>query len=681
MRNQWKRATSSALGLTVFLAALWSGCSSSDPVAPTIKTSGSGGETSSSSSGGSGGGETNLCPGATLCGDACTNTDFDPKNCGACGASCDNGEVCASGVCAQTCESGGAKECNGLCVDVQSDTANCGGCGVTCQPGELCSDGVCALECTLGTSKCEGGCFNLKNHPKNCGTCGKACDTQGGQVCSQGLCAFSCLGGTTNCSGLCVDTLNDAKNCGGCGNACADGEVCDGGACYDKCGIDLKKCGSSCIDVTSDPSHCGDCNTVCKGDQICQNGSCKVCDSAVTDCDGDGWKVADGDCCDIAGACGANPALVNPGAIEVLGNGIDDNCNGKEDLYDITDTASCDATLASNSSTANDYARALGICRTAAANPVLKDRTWGLIEAKLVRADGSALGDTRARSIRNTYGTILPATIEGQKAVVLSTGIAADKQQTLPGPNMDAGDLRPSTGHTPTSSVDISTCSDPNCIKDWFSTANAPLKKANELPVAPMCGTGSAGSPNLARDSVMLVLKLRAPTNARAFSLSSYFLSTEFPDFVCSNFNDQFAVLVDTPKPTYPVPNPVDKNLMVFNDGKGLWPIGINVAKGTPLFSVCNLDCATSANPEVSASSCSLGTGQLTNSGFGFNGGACPAGGGSFWLTTSGNVIPGQLVTVRIVIWDVGDANFDSTVILDGFKWLLDATVPGTTEN
>jgi len=677
-----RRKVAAALGVAAVLGGVWSGCGSGDPSVDTVKkpTTASAGATMSTGGGGSGGGD--LCPGATLCGEVCTNTKFDPGNCGACGKSCGAGEVCASGACAQTCESGGTKTCGTSCVDVMTDVKNCGDCGKACDAGEVCVGGNCQLECGLGTTKCDDGCFDLKSDPTRCGSCNKSCDVQAGQVCSQGLCAFSCLGGTTNCKGLCVEPLSDPKNCGGCGTACKDGEVCDGGNCFDKCGIDLEKCGSSCVDLTTDTSHCGDCNTVCATNELCSNGACKACDSSVTDCDGDGWKVADGDCCDLAGACGANPALVNPGAVEVLGNGIDDNCNGKQDLYDLPDTASCDATLTSNSGSPTDYAKALGICRTTSANPALKNRTWGLVEARLVRADGSPLGDARARSIRNTYGSILPATLEGQKSVVLSTGIAADKQHTNPGPNTTTD--KPSTTHTPVSSVDITTCADPLCIKDWFSTANAPLKKANELPVAPDCGTGNSGSPNVARDSVMLVLKLRAPTNARAFALSSYFFSAEFPTFVCSNFNDQFAILVDTPKPTLPVPNPVDKNLLVFDDGKGKWPIGINIAKGTSLFNVCDLACATEpnqgGNAKVSAASCSLGAGQLVNSGFGLNGDSCPNGGGSFWLTTTGNVVPGQLVTLRVVVWDVGDSSIDSTVVLDGFKWLLDSTVPGTAE-
>jgi hypothetical protein len=87
MRVEWKKATTAALGLTVFLAAVWTGCGGNDPVAPTVKPTGSGGATASTTTGagGSGGSDAELCPGATLCGEACTNTQFDPMNCGACG--------------------------------------------------------------------------------------------------------------------------------------------------------------------------------------------------------------------------------------------------------------------------------------------------------------------------------------------------------------------------------------------------------------------------------------------------------------------------------------------------------------------------------------------------------------------------------------------------------------------
>jgi len=412
------------------------------------------------------------------------------------------------------------------------------------------------------------------------------------------------------------------------------------------------------------------------------SGQCQQCNSATTDCDGDGWLVSEGDCCDKPGTCGADPKLVNPGALEVVGNGIDDNCNTLVDLFDQTDTLPCDTGLATNSATAGDYAKAMGICRTTTETPALKkDKTWGLIEAEILRADGTPLGDARARSIRPKFGNS-NTPIEGSAVAVISSGIAADGTQTNPGPNGGAptgGNV--STTHNPSSSVNISTCTSTKCIKDWFSTANGTLKAANALPVAPNCGSGTAGTPTLARDSVMVRFRLRAPTNARAFSFNSYFMSAEYPEYVCTNYNDQLVALVDTPNGTpSPIANPVDKNLMTFTDSSSKkWPIGINIASGTNLFAVCETQAANAGcwDTSVAATSCQAGITSLLGTGFDKQS-TCTIGGGTYWLTTAGNVIPGDIVEIRIVVWDVGDTAFDSLALLDGFKWLSNATLPGT---
>jgi hypothetical protein len=413
-------------------------------------------------------------------------------------------------------------------------------------------------------------------------------------------------------------------------------------------------------------------------------GACETCDSAVSDCDGDGWLVSDGDCCDKPGACGSEPEKVNPGAIEVVGNGVDDNCNGKIDLFDTVDTIACDSGLTADSTSATDYAKAMGICRTTVANPATKkDKTWGLIDAQLLRADGTAItGSTSSQSaIRAGFGTQIKPT-EGASFVVLSSGIASDATQTSPGPNggAPAGD---NVSNEMSSTVDISTCTSALCIKDWFNASNPPLKVPQALPVAPNCGNGTSGEPSTANDSVMLVLTLRAPTNASAFSFNSFFFSAEYPEFVCSDFNDQYIALVDTPAGTpQPIANPIDKNLMTYTSGGAKWPIGINVAGGTNLFSVCRPNGGaqdTCWQSSVSPQSCQLGESLLPGTGFETpQGESCDIGGGTFWLTTAGNVIPGEIVQIRMVIWDVGDDAFDSTVLIDGFQWLPDATLPGT---
>lgn len=614
-----------------------------------------------------------------ICDGECVDFDVDPDHCGSCLVACGAGEVCSGGLCGSSC-GGNLTACSGSCVDLELDPNHCGACGNPCASPALCSVGQCGATCIGGTTQCGDLCVDTENDPEHCGNCSTICGE--GLVCSQSECSVSCNGGTTLCGDGCVDTSVDPDHCGGCEQECGANEVCSQGTCASVCGGNLKKCGDVCVDNQTDAAHCGDCDVVCGPGQDCVDGECKDCDSSVEDCDNDNWFVADGDCCDKPGGCGNDPSLVNPGALEVLGNGADDDCNGKIDLFDTDILEQCDDGIASDSDDAFDYARAMGVCRVTEEEPSQpSQRTWGLIDAKLLRADGTPLGEPRARSVRHNFGNI-PAT-QGDVMAVLSTGIASDGSQTDPGPNGGAPSSdNVSLTHSPASSVDISACGETYCVNDWYGTANPPLKLADRLPRAPDCGADVAVP--LANDSVMLVLRLRAPTNVRAFSFNSYFLSAEYPEYVCSAFNDQFVALVDTPAGVpAPIPNPLDKNLLVYTQGGDLWPIGINVAKGTSLFSVC---APQASNPcwstWVNESSCSLGAGDLTGTGFeappDAADPACTIGGGTHWLTTAGNVLPGEIVELRIVIWDVGDTGFDSAALIDGFQWLPSATLPGT---
>ena len=480
-RDSWSRVAAAAMAAAWVAGSLFAGgCGGS-----TASTSGTGGAaTTSTGTTGKGGGDAGPTCGtsSTLCDGSCVETQNDPANCGACGTVCPTGQVCSVGQCGVSCL-GGSTLCTDKCVDTTNDPANCGSFGTWCPVGEVCSGGQCALDCNGGTTKCANLCVDTQSDPKNCGFCGNACP--GAMVCTQGGCNTSCQGGTSQCGQACVDLKVDPSNCGQCGNACPGGQVCSNGQCALTCGSGLTKCGNFCVDTTNDQKNCGKCGFVCQGTDKCISGSCTPCDSATTDCDGDGWKVSDGDCCDKPGPCGAEPQLVNPGAVEVVGNGVDDNCNGLVDLFDQTDTQPCDNGLASSSTNAGDYAKALGICRTTTANPPLAQRSWGLLSAQLVRADGTPLTDQSGHSIRTKFGTnILP--LNGQSLVVLSNGIAADATQTLPGPNGGApAGTNVSFSFSPQSAVDISSCTNGLCIKDWLGTANPPLKSAVHFPSAP----------------------------------------------------------------------------------------------------------------------------------------------------------------------------------------------------
>jgi hypothetical protein len=677
--------TSARTSLLLALSAIgWAACGGASDLQPVVIVEDAGVVVGDGGKGGEGG--NGLCgPGTVQCGATCTVVAFDPQNCGACGHACAKGQSCSGGSCGSEECNGGTTACGAACVDLQNDPAHCGKCGVACPLGQVCSGGKCDLFCNGNTTKCNNACVDTSSDPKNCGQCGNQCAQ--GQVCFKGGCAAKCGGATQQCGQACVDTQWDPANCGACGHACASSQVCSQGQCGSTCGGGLVKCGNDCVDTANDPLNCGQCGHVCTTTDLCIAGACSPCNSATTDCDGDGWKVSDGDCCDKPGTCGSEPKLVNPGAVEVVGNGIDDNCNNLVDLFDTLDTQPCDQGLQSNTQVGGDYAKAIGVCRQTTLGAPLPQRTWGLIDATILRADGRALqatgDDWSGISIRPKFGsTIVP--LNGSAMAVLSSGIASDAAQTQPGPN---GGAPTGTNVTyidvPPQVTDVSQCSSPMCVRDWFMTPNPPLKQAAQLPAAPNCG-GTLGAPSTANDSIMLVLTMRAPTNARAFSFNSFFLSAEYPEWVCTTFNDQYIALVDTPSGTpSPIANPVDKNLMTYVKGGKKYPIAINIAGigGTTLFSVC--DALSESGPcmgtKVDQNSCSLGAGALAGTGFESPAtNPCLIGGGTYWLTTAGNVVPGQIVQIRIAIWDVGDASYDSLALIDGFQWLANATLPGT---
>ena len=181
----------------------------------------------------------------------------------------------------------------------------------------------------------------------------------------------------------------------------------------------------------------------------------------------------------------------------------------------------------------------------------------------------------------------------------------------------------------------------------------------------------------------MLTLRVRAPTNANSFSVQMYFLSAEYPEWVCTDFNDFFVTLVNSADNA----NPADGNIAIYDDGATTWPVGINlVDAGAGLFTQCtNGDTGQCiVGPGGGTYNGCTGTADLDGTGFdivetvpaqacNYNG---LTGGGTGWLTMSGNVVPGETFEIRFAIWDTGDGFYDSLVLLDDWQWELDASEP-----
>jgi hypothetical protein len=443
------------------------------------------------------------------------------------------------------------------------------------------------------------------------------------------------------------------------GGACSTG-VCNAGetrACYSgaKETENVGPCGGG-VQTCTQAGEWGTCEgEVVPQGEVCGNGVDDNCNGQVdedVDLDGDGFTTCGGDCCDSSTVCG-NPAEVNPSAFDVAGDGVDNDCDGKVDNAQTF----CDQALHSGSTSASDYAQALDICQTA----TMQDKKWGVLDAALTLPDGQGTPDPNQYSIRHHFGAhVMPEA--GVSMVLLSTGTAAGKQDTAP------------AYHDPVSYMGTKTSGFP---ADFLAANNG------ELPNAPGCPKPISTSG--ANDPVMLTLHLRVPSNAHSFSMKTNFFSSEFPEWTCSQFNDFFVVLLDSQYQGNPA-NPADKNLAIYREpatGAAV-PVGVNLAHGdTGLFTQCvNGTTGCAAGHEDAITTC-MGTDELASTGFDDpSSNACDAGstkgGATGWLTTTGNVVPGEIITLRIAIWDTSDHAYDSLAVIDGFQWSADSSTPGT---
>jgi hypothetical protein len=361
------------------------------------------------------------------------------------------------------------------------------------------------------------------------------------------------------------------------------------------------------------------------------------------DVDGDGFSSNFGDCDDC-------DPMINPSALDVPGDGHDQDCDGA----DATELPSCDGQLDASGEDPDDAARALGLCSF----PTFRSRLWGVTATRFLRLNGSEeLEDPRQVWISERFGAV--SAVEGHKLLVLSTGVARDISDPDYTPECDVfSSIQDALG------------------EHWSGGATPPAGYPKDSSQC-AANTSSMGIP--AYNDVGLEIELHVPTNAHSFSFDSIFFTYEYPDFVCSPFNDFFLAFVD------PAPADLTDGNVLFDDN------GDNAGVNTALLSVCRENLDRSGRPI----SCQQGAELLAGTGFDEGESTCAAevakqdwvdigGGSTGWLRTTVPVEPGSDVTLRFVLWDSGDPLLDSTVAIDNFRFLVEAsdaphTAPFTT--
>ncbi|HEY1690555.1 MAG TPA: choice-of-anchor L domain-containing protein [Polyangiaceae bacterium] len=332
-------------------------------------------------------------------------------------------------------------------------------------------------------------------------------------------------------------------------------------------------------------------------------------------------------------------------------------------------TPACDTSLAIDDPSAADFAQAIGICTTAAS------KGYGLVSATYSKAFGSTAPPHDGQwGLLPSFGSAVKPR-EGSRLGVLSSGYAReydDSQgqsigsaaQTCGSASLEACCWSGINGACPVGAASDFVNSSPDGPLEGTSypTGVAP-------PGFPQSGA-SCPQGKTVNDMIDLKLTLEAPPDATGFRFDFDFYSSEWPNFVCSNYNDAFVAYLTSKGLTDNVSfdaqhNPVSVNNDYFDHCTAGVPLG------------CNRTDGNSADAPVATSQCASGASELAGTGYaGTKQSLCgqgpdaTLGGATGWLTTQASIEPGEQFTLEFMIWDAGDGILDSSVLIDHFVWI-----------
>ena len=344
------------------------------------------------------------------------------------------------------------------------------------------------------------------------------------------------------------------------------------------------------------------------------------------------------------------PCAPAAGNFDIPGNGCDDDNDGTVD-----NPPTCDGSLAASGS-AEDFAKAIGLCATAA-----KDG-YGLVSATFTRGyKRTDAPKAEQHGVLAKFGDVIKPR-EGKQLGVLSTGYA---QEYNGGANTPFGGT---TGTEGSQSYKLNG-------KNWWNwNALFPTANGSAPPGFPKAADGCKQGSDV-NDVIDVKLEIKAPANAAGVKFDFNFYSGEWPAFICSPFNDGFIAYLSAKGFNGGV-----ADNMSFDSKKN--PVSVN----NGFFDRCTPSASIGCRGgSPGTSTCPGGAEELAGTGFGILGNYCGgggqtvAGGATGWLSSQAAVTPGETFTLDLMIWDTGDGDLDSSVLLDNFQWIGGAEVVTST--
>ena len=231
----------------------------------------------------------------------------------------------------------------------------------------------------------------------------------------------------------------------------------------------------------------------------------------------------------------------------------------------------------------------------------------------LLAAEFNAASAQPSRRIADNYGTGGIGPRAGTHMVMLSSGIAGDRGDPGFVP-LDGG----SAG------------------KNWATITEHTFGSVGSQETCP-------ASDNRALDLSSLKLTLQVPAGATSFAFDFAYFTSEYPEWVCTQFTDRFVAWLHRPG--------FDGNIAVDSLGNPISTNTVHYSLGVP------------SGPFVPE----LGTAPLAGTGMDLG-----VGGGTGWLTATAPVSAGETITLEFAIFDQGDHIYDSLALVDNFHWIMD---------
>ena len=236
---------------------------------------------------------------------------------------------------------------------------------------------------------------------------------------------------------------------------------------------------------------------------------------------------------------------------------------------------------------------------------------------------------------------------EGEKLLIISTG-------TLPSPDDDGRViLEEAAGEIGTAN------SNPDSITNLPSPIE-PQDGSGGVPFEDCDGHNDCSDTlqaqwelgeSRAADLSWVRFDLEVPLGGNGYEFDFAFFTTEFPEWIDTQYNDIFVVW--STSETYTG--------------------NVTFIEGQPLTVTALADYFEYEGNDAELN----GTGV---DGLGGVVGVGPVGGGTGWFTATGSAAPGETFTLAWALFDMGDAYYDTTIVLDAFRWSCEGCIPSEVD-